>query len=65
VLLAEAAAIAQQLHAFNLFSANEHVSLPQSVRMVLGHDTATLARMRDQSMWCEAVLSYVPTLRQT
>jgi hypothetical protein len=53
-LLAEASACADLLQAFNQFAANRHVSLPLSVRKVLGSDSAALARRRDQSAWCAA-----------
>jgi hypothetical protein len=53
-LLAEAAKIAEVLHAYNHFSANRSTSMPASVRHVLGNDTATLARQRDKRMWIAA-----------
>jgi hypothetical protein len=53
-LLEQAAAVAETLHAFNQFAANRLYTMPQTVRAVLGNDTATLARRRDHSSWREA-----------
>jgi hypothetical protein len=42
---------ADQLHAVNYFIANRRVTLPASARSILGNETSTLARQRDQSQW--------------
>ena len=53
-LMEEVAKAKDVLHAFDHYASNKHVSLPVTVRSVLGMDMSALAKQRDLTPWIEA-----------